>query len=90
MKRGLPSPRFTFPLMLLLSASNVAAGESLHRQIDRLIESKMEREAAPSATDGEFLRRVCLDLTGMVPTAADVRAFFDDPSPYKRRARSLH
>jgi hypothetical protein len=85
MKRGLPSPRFTFPLMLLLSAGNVAAGESLHRQIDRLIESKMEREAAPSATDGEFLRRVCLDLTGMVPTAAEARAFLDDPSPYKRQ-----
>ena len=85
MKRGLPSPRFTFPLMLLLSASNVAAGESLHRQIDRLIESKMEREAAPSATDGEFLRRICLDLTGMVPTAAEARAFLDDPSPYKRQ-----
>jgi hypothetical protein len=85
MKRGLLSPRFTFPLMLLLSANNVAAGESLHRQIDRLIESKMEREAAPSATDGEFLRRVCLDLTGMVPTAAEARAFLDDPSPYKRQ-----
>jgi Protein of unknown function (DUF1549)/Protein of unknown function (DUF1553) len=85
MKRCLPSPRFTFPLMLLLSAGNVAAGESLHRQIDRLIESKMEREAAPSATDGEFLRRVCLDLTGMVPTAAEARAFLDDPSPYKRQ-----
>jgi Protein of unknown function (DUF1549)/Protein of unknown function (DUF1553) len=85
MKRGLPSPRFTFLLMLLLSAGNVAAGESLHRQIDRLIESKMEREAAPSATDGEFLRRVCLDLTGMVPTAAEARAFLDDPSPYKRQ-----
>lgn len=85
MKRGLPSPRFTFRLMLLLSAGNVAAGESLHRQIDRLIESKMEREAAPSATDGEFLRRVCLDLTGMVPTAAEARAFLDDPSPYKRQ-----
>jgi hypothetical protein len=85
MKRCLLSPRFTFRLMLLLSASNVAAGESLHRQIDRLIESKMEREAAPSATDGEFLRRVCLDLTGMVPTAAEARAFLDDPSPYKRQ-----
>jgi Protein of unknown function (DUF1549)/Protein of unknown function (DUF1553) len=85
MKRGLPSPRFTFRLMLLLSAGNVAAGESLHRQIDRLIESKMEREAAPSATDGEFLRRVCLDLTGMVPTAAEARSFLDDPSPYKRQ-----
>jgi Protein of unknown function (DUF1549)/Protein of unknown function (DUF1553) len=70
---------------LLLSAGNVAAGESLHRQIDRLIESKMEREAAPSATDGEFLRRVCLDLTGMVPTVAEARAFLDDPSPYKRQ-----
>ena len=86
MERGLPSPRLIFGLLLLLiSAGNVAAREPLHRQIDRLIESKMEKEAAPAATDGEFLRRVCLDLTGMIPTAAEARAFLDDPSPYKRQ-----
>jgi hypothetical protein len=85
MKRGLPSPRLIAGLLVLpLWADNVAAREPLHRQIDRLIESNIEKEAAPAATDGEFLRRVCLDLTGVIPTAAETRAFLDDPSSYKR------
>jgi hypothetical protein len=84
MNCGLPSPHFIVWLLLLVSACNVAAREPLHRQIDRLIESKMKGEGAPAATDGEFLRRICLDLSGMIPTAAEARAFLDDPSPYKR------
>jgi hypothetical protein len=64
---------------------------SLHDQIDRLIEAKLaadlpgQQPAAP-ATDAELLRRAWLDLAGMIPTAAEARAFLDDPSPYKRRA----
>jgi Protein of unknown function (DUF1549)/Protein of unknown function (DUF1553) len=86
MKCGLPSPRLIAGLLLMpLWAGNVVAREPLHRQIDRLIESKIEKEAAPAATDGEFLRRVCLDLTGMVPTATEASGFLDDPSPYKRQ-----
>ena len=83
MGRGLPSHRLiagTF--MMLVPALN--AGEPLHRKIDRTIEAKLEGDAAPSATDAEFLRRITLDLTGMIPTAAEARAFLDDPSPYKR------
>jgi hypothetical protein len=38
------------------------------------------------ADDGEFLRRVCLDLIGKIPTAAEARDFLDDPSPDKRLA----
>lgn len=36
------------------------------------------------ADDGEFLRRVSLDLIGKIPTAAEARDFLDDPSPDKR------
>lgn len=63
----------------------------LHERIDRLLEAALARElpgqvpAAP-ATDGEFVRRAWLDLAGMIPTAAEARAFLDDPSPYKRAA----
>jgi hypothetical protein len=59
-------------------------GEPLHERIDRLIEAGQEGRLAAPATDGEFLRRVTLDLTGMIPTAREARAFLDDPSPYKR------
>ncbi|MGO9921166.1 MAG: DUF1549 domain-containing protein [Isosphaeraceae bacterium] len=63
----------------------------LHERIDRLIETQLERglpgpnraPAAP-ATDSEFLRRVWLDLAGVIPPAEEARAFLDDPSPYKR------
>jgi hypothetical protein len=65
------------------SAPGLAA-EPLHRQIDRLIESKSDGEPAPPATDAEFARRVWLDLAGMIPPASDAREFLDDPSPYKR------
>jgi hypothetical protein len=35
-------------------------------------------------TDGEFLRRVRLDLNGKLPTPDEVRAFLDDKAPDKR------
>jgi hypothetical protein len=38
------------------------------------------------ADDGEFLRRVSLDLIGKIPTAAEARDFLDDPSRDKRLA----
>jgi hypothetical protein len=41
-------------------------------------------EPAPLASDAEFLRRVSLDLTGVVPTVAEVRAFLTDADPAKR------
>ncbi|MEZ6055178.1 MAG: DUF1549 and DUF1553 domain-containing protein [Planctomycetaceae bacterium] len=37
--------------------------------------------------DAEFLRRVSLDLTGTLPTAAQVRAFLADTSPDKRQQK---
>lgn len=64
-----------------------AAPESLHEQIDRWIEQGwLSRGVAGAdpATDEEFIRRVYLDLTGMVPTAAGVREFLANPDPDKR------
>jgi hypothetical protein len=42
---------------------------------------------APRAEDGEFLRRVMLDLVGSPPNAEQVRAFLEDASPGKRAAK---
>lgn len=49
--------------------------------IDELVYKKLARvKVAPSdlSTDVEFLRRLYLDVTGLPPTAADVRAFLAD------------
>ena len=54
-------------------------------RIDRAIEAKLDGDAAALATDSEYLRRVYLDLAGMIPTSNEARTFLDDPSPYKRQ-----
>ena len=40
---------------------------------------------ADLSSDGEFLRRVCLDLTGSLPPANRVREFLKDKDPNKRQ-----
>ena len=55
--------------------------------IDTHIAEKLTRDGiAPTAmaSDEEFLRRVSLDLTGIIPDAASVAAFVADKSPDKR------
>jgi hypothetical protein len=56
-------------------------------QIDKLVIQKLQKlGVVPSAVagDAEFLRRMSLDLTGTLPTAAEVEAFLSDKSPNKR------
>ncbi len=42
--------------------------------------------SAPLASDEEYMRRVMLDLTGRIPSAADVESFAANTSPSKRDA----
>ncbi len=42
---------------------------------------------APVIDDETFLRRATLDLTGQVPTPAEIRKFVADPDPRKRAAK---
>lgn len=60
-----------------------ANDDSLHNLIDKQLTSAAGLQPLRS-TDGEFLRRVSLDLTGMPPTADEARAFIADQSLDKR------
>lgn len=60
--------------------------------IDSIVSQKWERlKIAPSdiCTDAEFLRRVYIDLTGLPPSADQVRAFLKDPSPTKEKREKV-
>jgi hypothetical protein len=55
--------------------------------IDELVHAKLKQLRVPPSepcTDGEFLRRVSLDITGTLPTAKEAEQFLADPDPHKR------
>lgn len=96
----LPMPKFVSPRRLAVAVLCLAAalgrsssaGEAkplpLHQQIDRAIDGALPqwklKRTADVAGDEEFLRRVMLDLVGVIPTAAEVRAFTSDRAADKR------
>jgi hypothetical protein len=61
-------------------------------RIDELVAAKWERmKIQPSGvcSDNEFLRRVSLDLTGLPPSAEEVRAFLSDSRPTREKRDAL-
>lgn len=87
------SRRMSFaPLLLTLALPAYSAcGEiPLYLRIDELVgagKADFEATASPLASDAEFLRRVTLDLHGIIPSATEAREFLDDPDSTKRRRR---
>ena len=96
------TPRWVLALLAGMAATSLFADEAtpspdaadraatFARRLDAALESAWEADdvtPAERATDGAYLRRVCLDVTGRIPTAAEARDFLDDPrpSPVKRR-----
>lgn len=83
----------TWVWMALVAAAccadqRVARGADFSRRIDELLEKRLAEEgfvAAPVADDTEFLRRLSLDLVGVIPRVGEVREFLDDSDPDKRR-----
>ncbi len=69
-----------------LLLSQTPAAEPLHVRIDRQLDQASLGAVAEPASDGEFLRRIYLDLVGLVPPADVARAFLNDTSPDKRVA----
>ena len=60
--------------------------------VDRHINAKLQqRKILPSdaCTDAEFVRRIYLDLTGVVPSAAQARAFVEDATPSQQKRKAL-
>ena len=54
------------------SSTSAADGQPLHQQIDSLVskrQAELKIAAAAISDDAEFVRRVHLDLTGVIPTA---------------------
>jgi hypothetical protein len=82
--------RTALQLVCLLAASGcfAAAGQwraataqdapPLHERIDQLIDAAAVGPIAPTCSDADFVRRIFLDLTGVIPTAEETRAFLAD------------
>lgn len=69
---------FKFPGKIVLPGK--ADHRTLAKTIDQLIDAELkeyEVTASPLCTDEEFIRRVYLDLVGVIPTAAVVKDFLD-------------
>ncbi len=70
---------------------SVSARTSVYNDIDRFVGARLEAAKAtptPLTSDLEFLRRVSIDASGLIPTADEIRAYLADP-PATRRARAI-
>ncbi len=59
-------------------------------KVDKLVINKLRKlgiTPSPVCTDTEFLRRVCVDVTGTLPTPNEITKFLADKSPNKRAAK---
>lgn len=67
-------------------------GEALSSKhpIDRFVDAKLDKlglRPSERCSDGEFLRRVSIDMTGTLPTPEEVTAFLSDRSRDKRNRK---
>lgn len=69
------------------TAADAPEARALAARIDHHLEAGWKRAGvtpAAAVADTAFLRRLTLDLTGLIPTTAEVRAFLQDTAPDKR------
>ena len=74
-------------LLTILPTLTVRA-EPLRQTIDRFVSDGWKRNSvtpAKAASDAEFLRRVCLDLNGVIPTYKEALEFLNDADAKKRQ-----
>src|SRR5436190_8476688 len=80
------TPVLATALAILIGPATAWAQEPLHVEIDRIVTADSVGVLAPLSSDGEFLRRISIDLIGMPPTFEELEAFLADTSPNKRDA----
>ena len=69
------------------SASPSTPAPISSKPIDQLVKQKLDKlgiVASDICTDEEFVRRISLDITGILPAGETVRQFLSDTSPDKR------
>ncbi|HEX6960345.1 MAG TPA: DUF1549 domain-containing protein [Lacipirellula sp.] len=74
-------------LVLPKDAKFTPSEEKPVNYIDELVGAKlrtMRMNPSPVCSDEEFLRRVCLDVTGQLPTRDEYDVFMIDSDPHKR------
>ena len=81
---SLPRPAWIACFSSLL-LTGVALGQApLHQWIDQQIQKGLKETPGARADDAEFLRRIYLNLTGVVPSVEQARTFLADKAPDKR------
>ena len=78
---------FVTSLSVPVFAAEIDDWQTMSARVDELLAAKWKEaavEPAHEATEAQFLRRACLDLTGVIPSAGDARRFLADDKPDKR------
>jgi hypothetical protein len=81
---SLPGHTWIASLLSLASAGFAYGQTPLAQRIDQHIQKGLKEAPAPRAGDEEFLRRIYLNLTGVVPSIEEARAFLGDKAADKR------
>ncbi len=71
------------------SVPEVEHSQRVNNAIDSFIEDRLGGESdvpTPLVDDWEFIRRVSLDVIGVIPTPEAIEQFFADPAPLRRAA----
>jgi hypothetical protein len=81
------TPSSTLPVAKSLTNGQKIAAAELTKLIDQEINKRLQAEKVKSTglcSDEEFIRRVYLDIVGVIPTADKVTAFLASKEPNKR------
>lgn len=68
-------------------AGSLGSDEEMTARIDAALRKRwadLGLKPSPPATEGEWVRRLFLDLLGRIPTVEEVKSFLDDRTPHKR------